>query len=307
MSTPTDQDNLVEDFTERLLALLGERAATGARTYGFEYEFLAKDALNPELMNEIYAFLSTLGFSAKDDRFYSANGMYVSFEPGGQIEYCSPPLRYGDWAFFEDLLTMIRKTNMAIQKTLGIEYMAFGYVPGRAGAPLCLSSERYQYLHARLPNCGSRGLEMMKGTAAIQLHVVIRNMQEILQLFRKLCELSISRDFKMSPARRNIWDNTDPTRCGMPYSDSRKIDNTHDLLRELVRFTLLAEDIQQNVPFMNLEDISFNRFIYHMTTMFTDVRLNLKGPSLELRTPDSVPPSEFMRKWEIFVSILEDV
>ena len=296
----------MEDFTERLLALLSERAVTGPRTFGFEYEFLAKKALNLELMDELYAFLPTRGFSANGDRFDSASGMYVSFEPGGQIEYCSPPLRYGDRSGFERLLILIKETNAAIQKAMGIEYLAVGYIPGRAGAPLCLGSERYRNLHAHMPKSGMRGLEMMKGTAAIQLHVAIRNIQEIPKLFRKLCELSISKDFKMSPDRRDIWDNTDPTRCGIPSSDIRKIDNTRHLLREFVRFALLAEDIQENMPFMNLEDISFDKFIYHMTTIFTDVRLNLKGPSLELRTPDSVPISEFVKKWELFVSCLNE-
>jgi hypothetical protein len=42
-----------------------------------------------------------------------------------------------------------------------------------------------------------------------------------------------------------------------------------------------------------------------MTTLFTDVRFNLKGPTLELRTLDSIPINEFIPKWNIFISSLE--
>ena len=64
-------------------------------------------------------------------------------------------------------------------------------------------------------------------------------------------------------------------------------------------------DIGENRPFADTNDVTFDKFLYHLTTIFTDVRLNLKGPSLELRTLDSLPLSEFMGKWDLFVSVFE--
>ncbi|MBS0013128.1 MAG: hypothetical protein KFF46_04080, partial [Desulfobacterales bacterium] len=49
-------------------------------------------------------------------------------------------------------------------------------------------------------------------------------------------------------------------------------------------------------------DTSFETFLYHMTTIFTDVRFNLKGTTLELRTLDSMPMDAFRQRWLQFIS-----
>ena len=40
--------------------------------------------------------------------------------------------------------------------------------------------------------------------------------------------------------------------------------------------------------------------------MFTDVRLNAKGGTLELRTPDSRPVQDFRPLWKKFVRLCEE-
>jgi len=62
----------------------------------------------------------------------------------------------------------------------------------------------------------------------------------------------------------------------------------------------------EDVPFADSSDVSFDAFLCHMTTLFTDVRFNLKGPTLELRTMDSMPLEGFRRRWHLFVSLLEE-
>jgi len=204
-------------------------------------------------------------------------------------------------------LELIEETNGRVEQMLGIAYLAVGFIPDRAHSPLCLSSERYLKLHARMPECGTRGREMMKGTASVHLHVGIKDPEEMLRLFLRLVELSTCEDLRMSPERRDIWNNTDPTRCGMPSCNFQELTDSRDLCHELVRFALQADDIGENVPFMSLEGITFDGFLSHLTTIFTDIRLNMKGPSLELRTPDSIPSSEFEEKWDLFVNELEKV
>jgi len=147
----------------------------------------------------------------------------------------------------------------------------------------------------------------MKGTASIHFHVVIRNTREIVPLFRKLWKLSFSEDFQMSRARRNIWDNTDPSRCGFPYRNLENIRTAQQLIEEIVGFALNAQDLVEKVPFRKTKNLDFESFLYHITTIFTDVRLNLKGPSVELRTLDSLPLAHFEQKWNKFVSLLENV
>ena len=300
-----DMDHLTSELSGSIIAFIEKRTGRKHRTFGFEYEFLSREMLDLKQLEGIYAYLPSCGFVADGDRFLSSSGLAITFEPGGQIEYCSPPIKGNDRSSVQELLGIIEEVNMNIHRSLGILYLPVGYIPGRGKAPLCLTSERYEKLHTQMTKRGARGLEMMKGTASIHLHVLILNTSEILWLFRKLMNLSTSRDFRMSSDRRNIWNNTDPARCGMPIDNIDKIVDAHALICKIVRSALLAEEIGENQPFADTNDITLDKFLYHLTTIFTDVRFNLKGPSLELRTLDSLPPSEFLEKWDIFVSLFE--
>ncbi len=301
------QDEFLEGFTNMLLEVLQQRTPDGPRSYGFEYEFISRTPLSLAHMEALYRFLPSQGFERDEASFVSRSGMYITFEPGGQIEYHSTPMFGWDKNGFRRALSEIQDTNTAILETLGIEYLGVGYIPGRGDAPLCLNTDRYRHLHARMAKSGTRGREMMKGTASIHLHVVIRNTHEMPMLFRKLCELSMGREFGMSQDRREIWDNTDPTRCGEAICGHKDLLSAGELVRAMVRFALNAVDLWEDVPFRERREVTFDRFLYHMTTIFTDVRINCKGPTLELRTPDSMPMPHFEEKWRRFISILEEI
>ena len=307
MDMNNKQNVLIENFTQRYIDVLSRLAGSGPRSYGFEYEFLSRRLLSLDDMNDMFHFLSDAGFSRDENEFISGHGIRIAFEPGGQIEYCSPPIVGNDDALFDMVMEFINHTNLQIKRQLGIEYVGTDYMQGRADTPLCLTSDRYVKLHKRLANTGTRGLEMMKGTASIHMHVVILCLDELLPLFNTLCQLSIKEDFKMSSQRRRIWDNTDPTRCGCPPCCFAKLDTPEELIKRLVRFALDAEVIGEDVSFENSSNPSFESFLYHMTTLFTDVRFNLKGPTLELRTLDSMMPDMFKSKWKKFIALLENV
>ena len=130
----------------------------------------------------------------------------MAFEPGGQIEYSSPPLLAHDISEFDALLEFIRQTNQIILDQLGIEYVGTDFMPGRGQAPLCLMNDRYIKLHDRLARVDRRGLEMMKGTASIHLHVLISDFNKILPLFKLLCGLSSGDEFKMSTGEEGYLD-----------------------------------------------------------------------------------------------------
>jgi len=302
-----DKKTILEDFTARFLETLSQKAPSGLRSYGFEYEFISKTPLSLDNMDKIYSFMPSCGFVEDEGSFLSPSGVYVTFEPGGQIEYHSMPMFGWDKRVFKDVLSEVRNTNEAIRKTLGVEYLSVDYIPGRGDAPLCLTSERYQNLHARMKVAGTRGLEMMKGTASIHLHVVIRNPQEMMPLFRKVCELSVSEEYRASWDRRDIWNNADPTRCGQDICNHKHLQSAEHLVREMVRFALDAVDLWKGVPFKKGREITFNKFLYHMTTIFTNVRINCKGPTVEMRTLDSLPAPQFEEKWKKFISIMEEV
>jgi len=300
-------NRLVNQFTQKYLDVLSELRGRGPRSYGFEYEFLPTRVLSLEDMNAVYRLLPEIGFSLKEDAYQAENGMRVAFEPGGQVEYCSPPLFVHNDRVFDSLLELIDQTNKTIRKRLGIEYIGIDYIPDRAEVPLCLSSDRYIKLHDRLAEVDTRGLEMMKGTASIHLHVLISDIKEILPLFNLLCILSATDDFKMSPERRDIWNHTDACRCGRPPCCFAQLESSEELIKRLILFALHADVVGENIAFVNSTDQSFKTFLYHMTTLFTDVRFNLKGPTLEMRTMDSMPIEQFKIKWHRFIEFFHHI
>ena len=293
------------EYTHKLLNLLEEKIVPGPRTFGFEYEFISKAPLNLGIMNRIYRFLPDTGFKRQNTSFIHESGMYIDFEPGGQIEFHSPPLLKDEDERLNNCLSIIKDVIDAINLNLGVEYVARGYVPGRMDSPLCLDAERYINLHNRLAMRGTRGLEMMKGTASIHFHAGIKNIDELPGLFTRLVRISEMDDFKMGDDRREIWDNTDPERCGQPFYIYES-DTPFDVIEKIVDFTIHAGHIGENKPFIETDDLSFDAFMYHLTTIFTDIRLNVKGPSIELRTIDSVPFDQFKLKWNKFTLILQN-
>ncbi len=301
------EKSLAERFCRHYTDTLAVCLPKAYRTYGFEYEFLPAGMLGIQDMVRIDRILEKLGGQQSGgDRIFE-NGMIVTFEPGGQIEYCSPPLHADELEKFEELLSFIGFVNERIRSSLGIEYLAVGFLPGRANYPLCLRSPRYLQLHRRLARAGTRGHEMMKGTASIHLHISIGNLDELLPLFYFLCQLSGNEDFGMSPERRNIWNHTDPTRSGPPPCCSETLGGPEPLIERLIRYALQVVVLGEEVPFGKSTDRSFSAFLYHMTTIFTDVRFNLKGPTLELRTLDSMPIDNFRSKWLQFIDMAKTI
>ena len=108
------------EYTQKLLDTLKEKIVPGPQTYGFEYEFISKTALNLEIMEQIYSFLPNTGFIRNNSSFVHESGMYIDFEPGGQIEFHSPPLYKGEDENLNNYLSLIKEVICAINIALGI-------------------------------------------------------------------------------------------------------------------------------------------------------------------------------------------
>ena len=297
--------DLEKEYTEKLFEQLSRVLVPGPLTYGFEYEFLPTRKLTPIKVKELSAALPRLGFKCQvDGGFKALDGLHITFEPGGQLEYGSPPLFGADEEGFANLLDHIAVTNQAFEELYGVQYRALDYRPGRALAPLCLNGRRYLKMHSLFTDNGGRGREMMKGTASIHLHVRLRSLSEMVPLFRLLQKLSTEPYFAMSASRRAIWDETEPSRCQLPAI--WEVKNEKVLLAHMVRHALGALDLSRRAPFFTLKGQSFADFLTHLTTIFTDVRLNLKGPTFELRTMDSMPAEDFVKRWRRFVEKVEE-
>jgi glutamate--cysteine ligase len=301
-----NRQQLIESYAAKLLDRIFEKLASGTpRTYGFEHEFLAKAPPTTDCVRKMHGCLAEMGFTHNGKFMENSRGMHVTFEPGGQIEYHSMPLPSGADAEFDATLKEIDTINDAIRWECGVDYMPVPYMPGRGPGPLCLTSERYVNLHQRLAKSGTRGHEMMKGTASIHLHARIVCIDEMPALFGLMGRLAESPAFRMGPDRRDIWNNTDSTRCGMPYQVPVPHTTAVDLARDIVRVGVDAVVLGAEIPYWQTGNPDFESFLYHLTTLFTDVRLNMSAPTLELRTLDAMPGEMFRERWKKFISEIE--
>lgn len=294
----------VHRYARNLLEIVLSRGNDLPRSYGFEYEFLPDRILACDDMSMLEDFLKSRGYEPVEG-VYVKDSRQVVFEPGGQIEYLSPPLRADESNRLKEVLGWIAGMNEGIRRETGIRYIGTDYIPGRYDAPLLLTSPRYARMHDRFRKVGVRGLEMMKGTAAIHLHAAITSPEDLRVLYAEFCRMSTSDTLGMSSRRRDIWDGTDSCRCGL--SKAQPGDSPESLLECIVEQALNAVELRTGRVFNTLKDKDFNDFLDHLTTMFTDIRMNVKGGTLELRTPDSRPLEEFPRAWNEFVQRCEKV
>lgn len=278
------------------------------RDFAFEYELIAKNPLTKNDFEKVKGVLPSMGFLPKEGKIICDSGMYITFEPGGQLEFSSPPLLADEMEKFDYLLSKIKATVQAIKEKAGVEYLPLPYIPGRAQAPMLLEAKRYHDLHDLLGRVSDRGREMMKGTAAIHLHISLINFEELLRLWSFLCGLSRDDDFAMGEERRDIWNKTDPSRCGLRCTNTNEIYNSNILFENLISFAMHAIELESGLSFSSIRPYpSFDEFMVHFTTIFTDVRLNTKGMTLELRTLDSRPLNEFRETWLTFLKMVQQV
>ncbi len=189
-------------YLEEFRDLLARRAArTGERTFGFEYELISSKPVSYEGFRRVKDAVTEAGFVHRNRQLIDDSGMYITFEPGGQIEFSSPPLRAVDVDLFDMLLDRIDGVVEFVKAATGVEYLPKPYIAGRAPAPMLLEAERYKALHELLGRTGDRGREMMKGTAAIHFHAALMNTEELLRLWIFMCSLSREEGFRMGPGR----------------------------------------------------------------------------------------------------------
>ncbi len=296
-------------YFDKFKSLLKNRiAGRDEREFGFEYELMAEKPLSRDDLKRVINTLPSLGFDNIDGKVINKQKMYITFEPGGQLEFSSPPLKLNELVRFDQLLETIEKTVKSVKELTGVSYIPVPFIPDRGSAEMLLEAKRYHDLHDLLGTVSDRGREMMKGTAAIHLHVSLMKFDELLQIWAFMCALSREDGFAMGDQRRDIWDKTDPSRCGLRCSKSDEIFTSDILLEKLISFALNALELQSGLPFEEISPSpSFDEFLVHFTTIFTDVRLNTKGTTLELRTLDSRPLHMFRNTWITFLDMVQQV
>ncbi|HYC33540.1 MAG TPA: glutamate-cysteine ligase family protein, partial [Gemmatimonadales bacterium] len=232
--------------------------------------------------------------------FEVPGGGGVSYEPGGQIEYSSPPHRTAS-ALLADLRGVVLPLRAAAAAE-GIDLLTVGIDPCNPveRCPLFLRLDRYERMADYLAARGPAGAMMMRQTAAFQIGIDLDD--EPLARWRVLnaaapCFVAI---FANSPlhegvptgchsTRAQAWRALDPLRTGLPWDGERPIES-------YLEFALAAPALL--LPATRGRHLSFGEWLTrarptlaewheHLTTLFPEVRPRGR---FELRSADAVPP-----------------
>jgi len=224
----------------------------------------------------------------------------LTFEPGGQLEYSSPPCRSPS-----TLLALLRGVVpplRAAAEAEGITLLAVGLDPVNPidQAPLLLRSERYVRMAEYFARCGPAGARMMRQSASLQINLDIgaepwlrwRVLNAAAPYFVAIFANSAryeGADTGCASARAQVWREADPARTGLPW-------RARDPVGRYLEFALEAPAL-----FVRLADDEHPRFgdwlagcgagleewHEHLTTLFPEVR---PRGHFELRSTDALAP-----------------
>jgi glutamate--cysteine ligase len=243
-------------------------------------------------------------------------GGTLTFEPGGQLEYSSPPCRSPS-----ALLALLRSVVLPLRAAAGndgIELMAVGIDPLNPvdQAPLLLRTKRYARMAEYLGRIGPAGARMMRQTAAFQVSLDLDDEPWLRWSVLNAAAPYITAIFANSPVydgsatgcrstRAQVWRGLDPARTGLPWDGRAPVSAYLD-------FALRAPAIL--LPQLHGEHRPFGEWLRHarptmeewrdhLSTLFPEVR---PRGHLELRSCDAVGPQWYAAPVALAVGITYD-
>ncbi|HTC22800.1 MAG TPA: glutamate-cysteine ligase family protein [Gemmatimonadales bacterium] len=233
--------------------------------------------------------------------FVVRGGGVVSFEPGGQIEYASPPSRTlsGQVHRLRSVVVPLR----AAAATEGIALLTAGIDPVNPveSVGLQLSSERYTRMAAHFARIGPSGARMMRQTAALQISLDFDDEPRL--RWRLLNALSpfvtaifassaqyAGRNTGHKSFRAHCWRQLDPGRTGLPYDERSPIEAylNFALGAPAILYPTVQERCRPFGEWLTLASPTIEEWEAHLGTLFPEVR---PRGHLELRSADAVDPA----------------
>jgi glutamate--cysteine ligase len=228
-------------------------------------------------------------------------GGTFTFEPGGQLEYASPP--------FHEPSRLIRDLEkrllplVSAARDEGIVLLGAGIDPfndpGRV--PLQIVTDRYCRMDAYFESIGAAGRRMMRQTAGIQVNIdATESPDDVWQLLNAAAPFLTAlfansrtyagADTGFASYRAETWRHTDGRRTGIFACDS-------DAVSEYARFALEAPamDVPRDDGYASFEEcwregrFDGDAWAHHLTTLFPEIRP--KG-YFEIRSIDAQPPEQ---------------
>jgi len=239
-----------------------------------------------------------------------AGGGYLSFEPGAQLEYSTPPLP-GPAAALADterIISSLREAlapfNVVLAST-GVDLWT-----DVARVPQQLHGARYPAMAAFLARIGSGGATMMRHTASTQINLDLGDERTARErwMLSNLASPLLTATFAASPtqdgvsSRTRAWQTLDSTRTGFPNGLLQGDDSPAAYVEAALAANVLLFWLPDGSAAPGEPGFSFARWIaeghpehgwpeiadldYHLTTLFFEVR---PRGFLELRSVEGLP------------------
>lgn len=168
------------------------------------------------------------GFDRERLIYLEKDAAFITLEPGGQTEYSSAPAETIGGLF--RAMEPIRDALDRAAEECGFIYLGLGYQPfSRPEEIGFVPKRRYDYMGPYLKSHGRLAHEMMKMTAGIQVALDYSDDKDAMRKLRaaSLCTPIAQAIFAASGIREGkpidhlcwrgqIWNETDPSRCGIP-------------------------------------------------------------------------------------------
>jgi glutamate--cysteine ligase len=308
------------------------RASLTPRRIGAEAEFIpVETGTGRRCPIEADGLIATLPFlrrfgarhAWREDRtpkgtpcFLLPSGGSVTFEPGGQIEYSSPPC-----ATASELLALLRSVVFPLCEAAlgeGITLLSVGIDPFNSvrDAPLLLGGKRYGTMADYLARRGEAGARMMRQTASFQMsldlddepwlrwHLLNAAAPFMVAIFAN-SPVYAGRSTGYRSARAQVWRMLDPSRTGLPYDAERPLERYLDFALDAPAMLLPAVDGEYRTfgDWLTRAAPTAVEWHDHLSTLFPEVR---PRGHLEVRSPDAVAPRWYAAPIAFAVGITYD-
>jgi glutamate--cysteine ligase len=241
-----------------------------------------------------------------------ADGAYISFEPGGQIEISTAPKPSASESI-DSTQSLVKMLRDAMSK-VGIELLAVGVDPFNAidSVPLQLRRERYTGMTRYFDSIGPSGVQMMRQTAALQMNLERgEDPKSRWRLLNGLAPIVValfanSRQYERRPTgwasyRAQLWRTLDPSRTGIIYDEAAHVERY--LRFALDAIAMRGGDGSAYRPFrewINDASVKNEDWLFHLSTLFPEVR---PKEFFELRSADTIE-SDALAAPVVFVTSL---
>ena len=243
-------------------------------------------------------------------------GGTLTFEPGGQLEYSSPPCRSPSV-----LLGLLRGTIVPLRAAAaneGIELLTVGLDPSNPleRAPLLLHNRRYGRMAEYLASVSPHGGRMMRQTAAFQIGLDLDDEPWLRWRVLNAAAPYVTAIFANSPlydgeptgfrsTRAAVWRALDPVRTGLPWGEDDPVRTYLDfaLAAPAMLFPTVGGEYRSFGEWLRRAEPSPDEWSEHLSTLFPEVR---PRGHFELRSCDALPPRFYPAPLALAVGITYD-